>query len=365
MGWGLRHSAARLTGRRRNIKIHPFNSTFGSPRYNRRVPNDANEFPLATYTNELAERLRKLVPAALNDGEVEAIHHARVTTRRLRAALDLVHSVLPPKARKPIGRTLRKLRRMLGPLRDADVMLAHLDDLKRNPKHAAAIVWMEKHLTERREHEATDALDDAPPAKILGKLGAWWGVSEAISGAREHVDSLLAHSLHTQLEDFTSSVEPLMRSDAQPGQANPHAVRIAGKLLRYTVEMAEVEGHALPKSVLRSFKKMQDELGSWHDFVVLTETAMELSVKTILPATDAAMQQRVLDLCEMSMRKAEAHLNKFIELWKSTGEQISAAIRDAFPDPRGITELKMDPDPADSTEAPAPAIAEQDRPAAF
>src|SRR5689334_4908945 len=88
LAFGNIHSGIRgLCG---NIKIHPTDSSFNPLRYNRGVPNDATEFPLAVYTNELAERLRKLVPAAMNDGDVEAIHHARVTTRRLRAALDLL-----------------------------------------------------------------------------------------------------------------------------------------------------------------------------------------------------------------------------------------------------------------------------------
>ena len=137
-----------------------------------------------------------LCRAALKDGEVDAIHQARVTTRRLRAALNLLGPVIPAKTQKPVAKTLRRLRRQLGPLRDADVMLGHLGELKRYSRHAPAIGWLEDHLTNRREQAATDALDDAPPAKTLAKLGAWWGVSEQIAGAREAVDALLAESLH-------------------------------------------------------------------------------------------------------------------------------------------------------------------------
>jgi CHAD domain-containing protein len=325
-----------------------------------------NDFPLANYTDELAERLRTLVSAALHEGDVNAIHQARVTTRRLRAAMDLLRPVIPPKARKPVTKTLKRLRKQLGPLRDADVMLSHLDDLKRYPKHAAAINWMEKHLQIHREEALKKALSDTPPAKTLAKLGSWWGVREQIASAREQVDLLLAHSLHRQLDDFTAAADPLLnQSDKTAPAANPHAIRIAGKLLRYTVEMAEVEGHELPKNVLRSFKKMQEALGTWHDFVVFTETAMELSVEQILPATDAAMQQRVLDLCALAIRRAQSYLAKFVDLWKSRGEEISDAIRAAFPDPREIIEPKTDRDLPGSTELPAPAISDAARPAAF
>lgn len=350
----------------KNIKIGCRDFPASSSRYNPVVAKSDENFPLAKYTDELADRLRSMVPAALHDGEVDAIHQARVTTRRLRAALNLLGSVIPPKTQKPVAKTLKRLRRQLGPLRDADVMLGHLAELKRFPRHAQAIAWLQQHVQARRQRAATEALDDAPPAKTLSKLGAWWGVSEQIAGAREAVDTLLAESLHNQLDSFSAAAEPLLHEAEQNVQgANPHAVRIAGKLLRYTIEMAAVEGHKLPKDVLRSFKKMQDALGYWHDYVVLAETSMEICVDEMLPATDPGMQQHVLNLITLALKRSQAHLKKFADLWKERGGEISNAIRAAFPNPRAIIEPKTDPDQPGSTESPAPAISESDRPAAF
>ena len=48
-----------------NIKIFHEHLLIRERRYNRVVGKSRDEFPLATYTNELAERLRELVPAAL------------------------------------------------------------------------------------------------------------------------------------------------------------------------------------------------------------------------------------------------------------------------------------------------------------
>ena len=183
---------------------------------------------------------------------------------------------------------------------------------------------------------------------------------------RDAVDTLLAESLHHQLDDFASSAEPLLRPAGESApNANPHAVRIAGKLLRYTVEMAEVEGHKLPSSVLKSFKKMQDALGLWHDYVVFAETAMEISVGEILAAINPSLQQRVLDLVSLALKRSQIQLDKFAKLWRKRGPEISEAIRAAFPNPRTITEPKTDPDPAGSSEPSVPAAAEPDHPAAF
>jgi hypothetical protein len=117
--------------------------------------------------------------------------------------------------------------------------------------------------------------------------------------------------------------------------------------------------------VVRSFKNMQDALGLWHDYVVLAETAMEISVDEILAATDPAMQQRVLDLVSLALKRSQSHLAKFSQLWKDRGPEISEAIRAAFPDPHAVIEPKTDPGPAGSIDIPAPAADAPDRPAAF
>ena len=43
---------------------------------------------LAGYLNVRVEELRRIVPAALNEWDVTAIHQSRVATRRLKAAWD-------------------------------------------------------------------------------------------------------------------------------------------------------------------------------------------------------------------------------------------------------------------------------------
>ena len=88
------------------------------------------EFPLLGHLDRLMEGMRARVPAALKEWDVEGIHQARVATRRMKAAVDLMRPVLGRRARRPFGKVTRNLRRRLGPLRDADVMLEHLRELK-------------------------------------------------------------------------------------------------------------------------------------------------------------------------------------------------------------------------------------------
>ena len=51
-------------------------------------------FPLLAYLDGLVEQLQKDTPKALRAFDADAIHDARVATRRLRAATDLLAPIL-------------------------------------------------------------------------------------------------------------------------------------------------------------------------------------------------------------------------------------------------------------------------------
>ena len=124
-------------------------------------------------------------------------------------------------ARKPFARVLKKLRRRLGPLRDQDVMLEHLAELARQSEAAAR-----RPLAGR-----------APGARAVGRprggegasrarptcwprSASWWGLREEVAEAREAVDSLLAESLHLQLDAFAEQADLIA---AQERRRRPRA----------------------------------------------------------------------------------------------------------------------------------------------
>src|ERR1700677_3092632 len=114
------------------------------------VKTEQEQFPLLAYIDELVEELRGHVPKAMKHWDPGAIHQSRVATRRLKAALDLLRPVLSDEHLKPFSNVSRKLRRRLGPMRDLDVMIGHLGDLKSKP-HAQAIQWLEERLGHCRQ----------------------------------------------------------------------------------------------------------------------------------------------------------------------------------------------------------------------
>ena len=293
------------------------------------------EFPLLAYADGVMGALRQHVPKALGERDAEAIHQARVATRRMKAALDLLRPVLSEKRRRPLARVLRKLRRRLGPLRDADVMLEHLAEMHASPKSAAAATWLADAVGSQRQALRDASERDAPSAEVLDRLAAWLPVRNEIARARDATDPLISESVHRQLDAFAQQAGRLATPPADPAAEaqNPHELRISGKALRYTLEMALVQGHALPKRVMKSFKQMQELLGAWHDYVVLTDQALKSSLDLQLGHHDASRQEQVLDLARFTNRRAGQHLAAFRKLWSSTGEDVAAAIRAAIGPP--------------------------------
>jgi CHAD domain-containing protein len=338
---------------------------------------DGSSSPLCDYMDELVESLRKLAPAALQQFDKDSIHQARVATRRLKAATDLLRSVLSDEQGKPFARAGRKLRRRLGPMRDLDVMIDHLQMIQKRATHRIAAAWLQGRLVEARETARTESLDAESPNRVLAKLGHWWGLRMEVIQAKAQAHSLLAQALHLQLDAFADQATQLGDKESK-AKHDPHQVRITGKALRYTLEMAKREGHAIPGGVSKAFKRMQESLGTWHDFVVLTERAMRESLDGLLAHHDMQLQRQVLDLSRMTLDRARKELDHFSALWAQEGPELLRTIHAAVPlahpvaqpktitppdsviepaplaEPASITEPKTDPDPTGSVAEPVP-----------
>ena len=305
------------------------------------MPKPLDTLPLLTYADSLVENLRELIASAVGGQDEEDVHDARVATRRLKALSNLVRPVVSNKSRRPFNRVGKCLRRQLGPLRDIDVMLEHLDELKQ-PKLQPAIQWLRDRLAELRQTAINAAGEKAPPARMLARLGAWWGMRHEIEQARDSIEQLLSQSVHLQLDAFIEQAEDL----AGERRNDPHQLRIAGKSLRYTLEMAREQGNKLPAAVLSLFKRMQTALGLWHDYVVLAERIMCESVACDLALHDMKLQSELLQVVQVCFRRSEAQLQKMAKLWKTRGESLTETIRQSFPLTEHPTEAPESAEPA-------------------
>jgi CHAD domain-containing protein len=319
---------------------------------------------LCQHLDGLVEELRGRIPQALMDFDQEAIHQARVATRRLKAAIELLETKLDPDHSGPFARLGKKLRRRLGPLRDLDVALGHLDEIKPRSPHGPAVEWIRGRLLRDRLAARERSARKAPAQHVLARLGSWWALRQDVIDASSSIPGLISDSLRRQVDGFKKSADELVhRTSSTPDatepqtqgpKPDPHELRIAGKNLRYTLELAQAQGHRFPKQVLRTFKRMQKFLGLWHDFVVLAERTMQLSLDEDLALHDPSMQRRVLKFTDMLMGRAQRHLDGFARLWSDQGHDLTQTIRQSFAMPASqLSETETDPGPAGSSAPPA------------
>ena len=214
--------------------------------------------------------------AGARAGDVNGIHQARVATRRLREALPLVTAGA---AGRKLERTIRRLTRALGPVRELDVALQTLDELQRGEQvPRAAVVCLRQLMTAERQTlhaEAVKAIDRADLDKARQKAMAHVG---------SDTDTPAAHVARAQRRAARRAERLRAAIDNAAGIYLPdrlHDIRIATKKLRYAIEMVRPgaattrSGRPASKSLrsttgqLAVLKRAQDLLGRMHDLEML------------------------------------------------------------------------------------------------
>ena len=282
------------------------------------------------YMEGLVSRLRDLLPGAFEQWDEDAIHDSRVATRRLGAALDVLRQAANSTQPKRFARALRRLRRRLGPLRDMDVMLGHLHELHARPALATAAAWASARLAEKRDRLRGQISREYPVERAVVDLGAWWGMRIDRDGLDARVTSLLHATIPRLFEDFARRADGLAWPREPQEPQDPHALRIAGKVLRYTLELGRVVGIKVPRATLTALKRLQDALGLWHDYVVLSQEVMRRAAKNEIAYHDPRLYQEILDLSRVAWNHAGRRLRHFATLWTRTGPRLRQALEQTF-----------------------------------
>jgi CHAD domain-containing protein len=204
----------------------------------------------------------------------EAVHHARVATRRARALLRAAGTIVDPAWAESLRAELAWLGKLLGPVRDLDVLIGHVAD----------------------EAGALDGADVRAVGTIRSRLGRQRGTARrtllaAMSDPRyfQLLDSLAAAerapagpgiaSLQQIAADaFTRARKAKKALPPDPGDDELHAVRIEVKRARYAAELAEPVLGKAGARLLRRAKVVQDVIGEHQDACVAEDRIRELAV---------------------------------------------------------------------------------------
>lgn len=229
--------------------------------------------PLVTGLDTRLRALEQAFPAAL-EGTVDGLHHARVATRRLREALPVLVAVLPQgKLRKAIRR-MRRVTRALGPVRELDVELALLAEIERaHPPHRIAIEHVRQPVVREREavrEEMLERLESIRVGKLIKTLKALPDTLDDEPSIRvwEGWRSALAARVARRADRLQQAIA---EAGAIYLRDRLHAVRVAAKKLRYSLELMREMSRSRASADLKILKQVQDTLGRLHDLELLID----------------------------------------------------------------------------------------------
>ena len=230
---------------------------------------------------------------------IEGPHQLRVGLRRLRTAFAVFGPSLGKAAMAPLAATARRLGRVAGELRDADVLMSEVvAGAARRGLDPGARGALDAALEARRDQvraRVREALTGPEATAFLFDLGAfiegrgWLVASDYSQTARlaAPIGEVAPGILARRHRRATRLGEKVRELDA----AGLHELRKELKKLRYTVDMfAPLYEGARMRDYLRALKELQDSFGSLND-AVMAEDA--LSGPEAPGAADPAAQRGV------------------------------------------------------------------------
>jgi len=310
---------------------------------------------------KLAGTLRENLARCAKDPDVDSVHDTRTGTRRLQATLETLLRDLPPAAgdeaveqtraaATALMRTLKKIRRAAGPVRDLDV---HRKLVGKLTKRALGEKDEKQDQSEEKERHAT--LTDQPdvletPAAGL-RLEGLARQADDLDAWLKHRRRVMADAMQAQAGDLLGKLDKrveeleaalhgrVKRSRKKPpgvvaldsfarlamemqhlDAGNLHDFRKGAKKARYVAELA-AQGDAQAQQVGASLKKLQDEIGNWHDWLVLAEearTALGDEAEELIGLLDAEREEHFVK----AMKTAAKLRGRLMGEWLAASELV-------------------------------------------
>jgi CHAD domain-containing protein len=281
--------------------------------------------------------------------DIEALHDMRVATRRMRAAFRIFGGYYEPKAVAPYLKGLKRTGRALGPVRDLDVfrakVQAYLSSLPESQQGSldGFLVVLEAQREAARQRMLTH-LDSEKYARFKERFGQFVeteGMGSQPPTLRgeprpyrvRHVAPMVVYERLAAVRAYDEWV-----TIPNPPLERLHALRIACKRLRYTLEFFREVLGPNSRTVVNEIVTMQDHLGALQDVVVARRILGETlergtwgdeAVGGSIPeaAADTAGVEDYLVAKEAEMQHL---LDTFPEAWQRiTGTEFSHMVAEA------------------------------------
>lgn len=273
------------------------------------------------------------------DDDIEYVHQLRVGTRRADAGLRVFADCLPKKRYRKSRRRLKRLRRAAGAARDWDVFLIELleREQKADAKHRGGLDFLIGYALGQRaaahaELETVHQEEGPTFEKFMIRTIEAIRPPDAESSPALLVD-LARPLLFDRLKDLELAALADLRDYAQL-----HQVRIAGKRLRYAMEVfADCFDSTFRDTLYPRIEQLQEILGRANDSHVAAERLIDLrerlhrSCPTAWPRLQSGFEQ----LLRSHQRRLPQERNRFLKWWSQWHPAGSEAVMTSLLTPIG------------------------------
>jgi CHAD domain-containing protein len=177
---------------------------------------------------------------------------------------------------------------------------------------------LKSFVLERRR----DALDEAREKLGGYDLMDFISRSQTLLLATTYTDGTeknVSDTIQEATKDWSEAIEAAKEA---ADNDRVHRLRIAGKRLRYSIELIADLGDNNAKAQAKALKTLQDQLGEWHDRIVLLETAAEfLSQKEFL-ASHPDLSRVLLVEMERERRKNQSSVVNILRAAEKTRDSL-------------------------------------------
>jgi CHAD domain-containing protein len=284
----------------------------------------------------LLRSLSKEIEGVREAEDIEFIHRMRVASRRIRSCLPLFQECFPPRKYREWRKEIRNITRALREARDADVQMAFLktyaeklDEEKLRPGVERFLLRLRqrRERTQPRVIKAIDRLLESGVVEDMekscrkmrrGSINADVNSPDIYQKALVHITSRL-----DEIFDHEASVY------VPENIKEHHAMRIAVKRLRYTMEVFSSLYEGELEKQIAVCKKLQDILGDLHDYDVWMDYLPQFMQDERAYSLDYFGHDDSFGILEPGLLRLQQHLHErrsaiyeeFAAYWKDLKEQ--------------------------------------------
>jgi CHAD domain-containing protein len=262
------------------------------------------------------------------DKDIEYVHQLRVGTRRADAALRIFADSLPKKSYRKARRRLKTIRRSAGAARDWDVFLAELleREQRADAKHRGGLDFLIGYALGQRTaaHADLEAVyqEEGPTFETF--------LVHTVEAIRppdgQTTPAILVDLARPMLFDRLKELEQAAFGDLSD-YTQLHQVRIAGKRLRYAMEVfADCFDATFRETLYPRIEELQEILGRANDSHVAAERLVALRERlqetcpTAWPRLQTGFEQ-LLRAHQRRLPQERRHFLKWWSQWHPTGSE--------------------------------------------